>query len=70
MRRQLAAQYCDLSVAAFEREVASGSLPGPIQVGKHERWSKIQLDKSLAILAGDIEEDWRKGSPLYEGKAA
>jgi hypothetical protein len=69
MRRQLAARYCDLSVAEFEREIADGRLPGPVMLGNHEHWSKAQLDKALAILTGEASSDWRKGSPLY-GDAA
>lgn len=69
MRRQLAALYCDLSVSEFEREVAEGRLPMPLLVGNHEHWSKAQIDKQVAILLGEVEEDWRVGSPLY-GDAA
>lgn len=69
MRRQKAAAYCDLSVPEFEREVAAGRLPSPVQLGRHEHWSKAQLDKALAIIAGEIDDDWRRGSPLY-GSAA
>jgi predicted DNA-binding transcriptional regulator AlpA len=66
MRRETAAAYCDMAIAEFEREVASGRLPPPIALGRAERWSKSQLDKSLTTLAGDVgEEDWRAGSPLY-----
>lgn len=67
MRRPLAAQYCDLSEAAFEREVGAGRLPCPVSIGDVDRWSKVQLDKALAILAGDEQADWRQGSPLYGG---
>jgi len=69
MRRNLAASYCDLSVAEFEREVLSGTLPAPVMLGSREHWSKAKLDKALAVLAGDEQKDWRLGSPLY-GNAA
>lgn len=67
MRQALAARYCDLSVAEFERQVAAGRLPCPLSIGSVERWSKGQLDKALAAIAGDIDDDWRSGSPLYSG---
>lgn len=70
MRRTLAARYCDLSVPEFEREVADGRLPYPVQLGKAQHWSKQQLDRALAILTGEVEEDWRVGSPLYGSRAA
>lgn len=69
MRRTLAARYCDLSPSEFEREIADGRLPSPVRLGNSEHWSKVQLDRSLAVLAGDASNDWRAGSPLY-GDAA
>lgn len=70
MRRALAARYCDLSVAEFEREVLAGRLPMPVQLGNSEHWAKVQLDKAVAILTGEAANDWRKGSPLYADKVA
>jgi len=70
MRRGLAANYCDLSIAAFEREVMAGNLPHPVMLGGQEHWSKAQLDHALAVLSGDAQKDWRIGSKLYGNKAA
>jgi len=53
MRRATAARFCELSVAEFERQVAAGRLPGPIFLGKHERWCRAQLEKALLVLAGE-----------------
>lgn len=58
MRRQLAARYCDLSVAEFEREIADGRLPMPVRLGNHEHWSKKRLDEALELLDGG-QQDWR-----------
>lgn len=69
MRLSVAALYCDLSEAAFQREVAAGRLPDPITLGKSPRWRRTELDEALAVLGGDDLGDWRDGSPLY-GKAA
>jgi predicted DNA-binding transcriptional regulator AlpA len=69
MRRQLAAKYCDLSIAEFEREIADGRLPMPVRLGNNEHWSKAKLDEALELLASG-GQDWFSGSPLYEGKAA
>jgi hypothetical protein len=33
MRRPTAAAYCDMSVAAFEREIAAGRLPAGVSRG-------------------------------------
>lgn len=69
MRRPLAARYCDLSVAEFEREIAAGRLPMPVKLGNHEHWNKRQLDEWLERLAtGGVE--WFKGSPLFKDEAA
>jgi predicted DNA-binding transcriptional regulator AlpA len=65
MKRGTAALYCDLSVAEFEREVASGRLPMPVVLGNSEHWSRVAIDDMLNRLAGDGEPDWREKSPLY-----
>lgn len=69
MKRATAAKYCDLTVAEFEREIANGRLPAPVTLGDREHWSKVQLDQALAVISGEEQADWRKGSPLY-GRAA
>lgn len=58
MRRSLAARYCDLSVAEFEREVNEGRLPLPVKLGNSEHWSRRKLDEALeALHSGEV--DWR-----------
>lgn len=69
MRRATAAKYCDLSVAEFEREVASGRLPMPVKLGNSEHWSTVAIDEMLGRLTGETGDDWRKRSKLY-GAAA
>lgn len=55
MTRAKAAAYVDLSVAEFEREVAAGRLPRPMsQLGRQPHWSRAQLDRALAVLAGEV----------------
>lgn len=65
MRKCTAAAYIDLSVAAFEREVATGALPTGYLLGGRLSWSKRQIDAALDQLTGDGEYDWRKDTPLY-----
>lgn len=55
MRRKTAAEYCDLSEAAFEREVAGGRLPAPVLLGGREHWCQRALDRALAVLTGETE---------------
>lgn len=64
MLRKTAAAYCDLSEAAFEREVNAGRLPTPIMFGGKQHWHRVSLDKDLERIAG-MMNDWRKESPLY-----
>lgn len=59
-----AAMYCDMSKAEFLRQVSAGVFPQPFQLGRSLHWSRAQLDKSIAVLFGDIEEDWRVGTPF------
>ena len=65
MRRATAASYCDMKVAEFEGEVASGRFPAPVLVGREERWSRKRLDEALDRLTGTTAPDWRQGSHLY-----
>lgn len=58
MKRPLAARYCDLSAAEFEREVNAGRLPNPIMLGNSEHWSRRKLDEALDALHGGTG-DWR-----------
>lgn len=52
MKRQTAAAYCDMSIAAFEREIADGRLPVPVMLGGREHWCKNALDRALDQIAG------------------
>lgn len=69
MRRKTAAEYCDMSEAAFEREIAAGRLPIGKMIGGKEHWSRQSLDASIARLMGDTsmpdyEKDfWEKYGP-------
>jgi predicted DNA-binding transcriptional regulator AlpA len=65
MRRSLAARYCDLSAAEFEREISEGRLPMPVKLGNSEHWSKPALDRALEQLAGGADNDWRTKLGLY-----
>lgn len=71
MKRATAAAYCDLSVAAFEREVAAGTLPMPVMLGNREHWCKNALDRALDALTGaePVPDYRRKLRQRYE-KAA
>ena len=46
LKRKRAAMYCDMSEAAFEREIAAGRLPCPIMLGNREHWCKNALDRA------------------------
>lgn len=63
MLRKTAAAYCELTEAAFEREVSTGALPMPVLLGGKPHWHREQIDQALADLAG--AGDWRAQSNLY-----
>ena len=66
MKRARAAAYCDLSVIAFEREVADGRLPAAFLLGGALHWRRDAIDAALARLAGEGPlDDWRAGTKLY-----
>ena len=64
MLRKTAAAYCDMSEAAFEREVSKGRLPAPVMFGGKPHWHRVSIDRDLERIAG-IVSDWRAKSPLY-----
>lgn len=65
MRREMAAAYCGLKVAEFEREVAALRLPAPVQFGGGESWSRVALAGALGTITGEGEADWRERQPLW-----
>lgn len=65
LRLDLAAAYCDMPVAEFERGVAMGVLPASTKVVDRERWSRTALDAALERLSGEDTPDFRKASNLY-----
>jgi predicted DNA-binding transcriptional regulator AlpA len=68
MLRKTAAEYLELSEAAFEREVVAGTLPAPVMLGNRHHWYRKELDRHLDRIAG-AAPDWRDESGLY-GQAA
>lgn len=71
MKRKTAAEYCDLSEPAFEREVLSGNLPCAIKLGQREHWDKLALDKAISRLAGTEDvPDYRRELRERYGQSA
>lgn len=72
MQRKTAAAYCDLSVPSFEKEITAGRLPAGVMFGGREHWLKESLDKALARIAGQVDDDDEISKVLGEryGKAA
>jgi len=64
MTRKTACTYCDISAAAFEREVVAGKLPQPVVFGGRDHWDRKAIDAALDALTG-VANDWRSRSPLY-----
>ena len=65
MRRSTAAAYLDVSTAEFEREVAAGRLPMPVQFGNAEHWSREAIDTAIARMTGEHVPGWREKAKLY-----
>lgn len=72
MKRKTAADYCDMSVPSFEREIIAGRLPSGVMFGGLEHWHKEALDRALAVIAGEaVVPDYRKKlQDRYGQKAA
>lgn len=71
MKRATAAQYCDMSEAAFEREIIAGRLPAGVIFGGREHWSRDAIDRALVALTGTGNEpDYIREMKERYGKAA
>ena len=71
MKRKTAAEYCDLSEPAFEREVLAGRLPCGITLGNRDHWDKNALDAAISRLTGnDNEPSYRRELRERYGEAA
>ena len=70
MRRRTAAEYVDLSEAAFEREVAAGRLPCATLLGGKDHWDRFALDAALNRISGHAEPDYREELRGRYGQAA
>ena len=65
MKRATAAEYCDMSIPAFEREILAGRLPVGVTLGGTVHWSQPKLDEALDQITGEGVADWRAKSGLY-----
>lgn len=73
LKRKTAAEYLDMSEAAFEREVSAGRIPQPVTLGNRPHWRKDAIDAALARLTGDgdgAEPDYIRETRERYGKAA
>ena len=71
MKRKTAAEYCDLTEQAFEREMLAGRLPAAVQFGGREHWDKAALDVAISQLTGEGEvPDYRRELREQYGQAA
>jgi len=57
MKRATAAEYCDMSEAAFEREIAAGRIPTGVSFGGRIHWRKEAIDKALDRVSGEVVDD-------------
>lgn len=70
LSRPMAAAYCSLTVPTFEREVAAGLLPLPIQLGGQPHWCRRKLDAALDRLTTGPVYNWRDAAKSNIGKVA
>jgi predicted DNA-binding transcriptional regulator AlpA len=70
MKRKTAAAYCDLSEAAFEREVIAGRLPASVMLGGREHWRKEAIDRALDLIGGNVDQSYRRKLQQRLGRAA
>lgn len=71
MKRKTAAEYLDMTEAAFEREIVAGRLPAGVMLGGREHWRQDAIDAALDRLSGTSDEpEWQKEWREKYGQAA
>jgi hypothetical protein len=71
MKRKTAAEYVDMTEAAFEREIVAGRLPAGVMFGGREHWRKDAIDAAIDRLSGSSDEpDWQREWREKYGQAA
>ena len=71
MKRKTAAEYLDMTEAAFEREIVAGRLPAGVMLGGREHWRKDAIDAAIDRLSGSSDEpDWQREWREKYGQAA
>lgn len=58
LKLKAAAEYVDMTPAAFEREVAAGRFPQAVSVGAREHWDRKALDRAIDNLTGEAASDY------------
>jgi hypothetical protein len=56
MKRKTAAEYCDMTEAAFEKEVMAGRLPCAVVAGGRDHWDRQAIDAAISRIAGNDDE--------------
>lgn len=64
MKQDLARLYVDMTAVEFQRGMAAGLLPEPINIAG-ERWSRVEIDQFIGRLVGGEVPDWRASCNLY-----
>lgn len=58
LKLKAAAEYCDMTPAAFEGEVMGGRFPAAVLVGGREHWDRKALDRAIDNLVGEVRNDY------------
>lgn len=58
LKLKSAAEYVEMTPAAFEREVAAGRFPQAVSVGAREHWDRRALDRAIDNLVGEPLTDY------------
>lgn len=60
MKSKTAAEYCDLSVPKFLKQVEESRFPPPVTIGNDISWDRQTLDQAIRALAGDHIPDHKR----------
>lgn len=52
-----------MTVAQFEREVATGTFPQPVAIGGAPRWGDVALTDAIEVLTGRRVANWEDEQP-------
>ncbi len=63
LTREQAAAYIGVGASTFDKLVADGVMPSPVQLYRRRVWDRLALDAAFALLSGSVGADAPDSDP-------